>query len=288
MKKYVCSLKGLLCSLLVLTLMMAMCSCGSEPSVITSGTFTGNFREDGAIIMKGNVYVAADSLDCDFSNSIYNRGWIGEQGKKMPKDADANADLVNGVLLLLDDSDTVYCREDHYDAFVAELNAERDYDDLYFTFLVNFSTSYRYYLSAEQDAALADVFATVTPVAASTVFAEVDGLYSYDGGVPLIAKIEDSYFDHMYWSSILYVADKYYMVAGFADPTFPRRMEGDSLVYPVPEKYNELMGAIFECKGGKVTADSDDATEDLSATTTASSAMTTGFGESTTTVATTV
>ncbi|MBR5525148.1 MAG: hypothetical protein IKU51_07770 [Clostridia bacterium] len=265
--------KVLLSLVLAAAIALSVCACASGGS-ITSGSFTGNFREDGSVVIDGNAYLPIDSFPYEFSNSILNRGWIGKKGQKMPQDADANAELVNEVLLLLDDSDTAYCREDHYEQMVSRLNDTLTYESLYFTFLVDFKSSYRYYLSGEQDAALAEILSTVTPVAASTVFTESDGMYRYDGGIPLIARVDDTYFDHMYWSTILYMGEKYYLAKGFEEVTYPRMTEGDTQVYPVPESYNELIGAIFECNGGKVTEDDDNATEDLTATTTSTTSQT--------------
>lgn len=269
---------SLLALVLLLGMTLSLVACGDTTIDLVS--FSGNYNENGDVTISGKTYKKLNEFPYEFARSILNRGWIGEEGKRKPKDAKDNAELINEVILLVDGDDAAYCREDHYDKLVAEMNANNIQGELYFTFLMDFKSSYRYYLSAEQEKALVDILATVEPVAASSVFIESNGKYRFEGGIPLMIKSESPYFNRLYKETIVYVSEKYYLIKEHVDTSYPRLVEADHLVYPVPESYFTLMGAIFECKGGKLTQDDDEATKDLAEFTTTTTTTTTAKTES--------
>ncbi len=258
---------------LAVGMMLSLAACGDESNGLVS--FTGNYDKNGDVTISGKTYKKLDEFPYAFARSLLNRGWIGEEGKRKPKDAKDNAELINEVILLVDGDDAAYCREDHYDKLIEEMNKNDIQGELYFTFLMDFKSSYRYYLSEDQEKALNDIFATVSPVAASTVFKESNGQYRFDGGIPLMIKSDSPYFNHLYKETIVYMQDKYYLLKEHVDVSYPRLVEAEHLVYPVPENYYTMMGAIFECKGGKLTHDDDESTKDLSELTATTTTTTT-------------
>ena len=281
MKKTNRVIASLMALTLLLGMLLSLAACGDNTIDLVS--FSGNYNKDGDVTISGKTYKKINEFPYEYARSILNRGWIGEEGKKKPKDAKDNAELINEVILLVDGDNAAYCREDHYDKLLTEMNANNIQGEVYFTFLMDFSSSYRYYLSAEQEKALNDVFNTVAPVAASTVFIESNGKYRFEGGIPLMIKSESPYFNRLYKETIVYVSEKYYLIKEHVDTSYPRLVEADHLVYPVPENYFTLMGAIFECKGGKLTQDDDEATKDLAEFTTTTTTTTTAKSETSTT-----
>ena len=243
--------KRLLLILLAVLLCLPVGGCGKDTGEDTSnmvvGPFDGRYQKNGDVCIDNSVYKEVADCPYTFETVTWTLGWVGN--RKKPKKADYNAYMKDDVLLVVED--TLYCHQDHYDRFVAELQSGLQPTEVFFSFYVSLTQSFEYILSTEQRQALVDVMGT-TPASVDTLLTEVNGVYVYDTGVPLIAMTDSAYLDNVQWCTLLRAGESYYLLKGYKKILLPYTLSADTLLYPVPEAYNELMKNVFLCEGGEL------------------------------------
>lgn len=244
--------KRVLLVLLAVLLCLPAWGCGKDTGEDTSdigiAPFDGRYQKNGDVRVGDSVYKEVADCPYTFETVTWTMGWVGS--RKKPRKADYNAYMKDEVLLLVED--TLYCHRDHYDRFLAELQSDLQPTEVFFSFFVSLTHSYQYTLSAQQRQALVDVLATVTPAAAGTLLTEKDGAYAYDMGVPMIVMSESAYLDNVQWCTLLRSGESYYLLKGYKKILLPYTLAADTMLYPVPESYNEAMKNIFLCEGGEL------------------------------------
>lgn len=241
--------KRFLLVLLALLLCLPAWGCGQDnTSGIGIGPFDGRYQKNGDVHIGDEVYKKVEDCPYTFETVTWTLGWVGS--RKKAKKADYNAYMTKDTLLLV--GDNLYCHEDHYDAFMADVQSALQPTSVYFSFYISLQRSYKYTLSNEQRLALIDVLNMVPAATADTLLPEKDGGYAYDMGVPLMAMSDSEYLDNVQWCTLLRSGESYYVLKGYKKVLLPYVLDAQTQLYAVPASYKTQMDNIFGCEGGEL------------------------------------